>query len=196
MFAERETKRTIILASTSGGSGGDAGAAQLLSGGGELGGAATAGAGSGPLDAAIVLGDLAGTRTRPPLVVPYSDGVGSAPLQLQRTVDAAIAQNVGVDPGAPSTLGQLAHLAFPLSVGEQGALDARGVPAVLVQASGERGPAERRDGERGTPRTVRSRRAERRRRARHGARRGAGDGNRPRAGAQDDARMGAAAARR
>jgi hypothetical protein len=50
-------------------------------------------------------------------------------------------QNVGSDPGAPSTLGQLAHLTFPLSIGEQGALDARGVPAVLVQASGERGPA-------------------------------------------------------
>jgi hypothetical protein len=141
VFAERETKRTIIIASTSGGSGGDAGAAQLLSGGGELGGAATAGAGSAPLDAAIVLGDVAGTRTRPPIVVPYSDGVGSAPLELQRTVDAAITQNVGIDPGAPSTLGQLAHLAFPLSVGEQGALDARGVPAVLVQASGESGPA-------------------------------------------------------
>lgn len=141
VFAARETKRTIILASTSGGSGGDAGAAQLLSGTGELGGAATAGSGSAPLDAAIVLGDVAGTRTRPPFVVPYSDGVGSAPLQLQRTVAAAITQNVGLDPGAPSTLGQLAHLAFPLTVGEQGALDARGVPAVLVQASGERGPS-------------------------------------------------------
>jgi hypothetical protein len=141
VFAARETKRTIILASTSGGSGGDAGAAQLLSGAGELGGAATAGSGSAPLDAAIVLGDVAGTRTRPPFVVPYSDGVGSAPLQLQRTVAAAITQNVGLDPGAPSTLGQLAHLAFPLTVGEQGALDARGVPAVLVQASGERGPS-------------------------------------------------------
>ena len=72
--------------------------------------------------------------------MPYSDGLGSAPLELQRTVAAAITQNVGIDPGAPSTLGQLAHLAFPLSVGEQGALDARGVPAVLVQASGESGP--------------------------------------------------------
>lgn len=141
VFAERETKRTIILASTSGGSGGDAGAAQLLSGDGELGGAAMAGSPGPPLDAAIVLGDLAGKRTRPPIVVPYSDGVGSAPLELQRTVAAAITQNVGIDPGAPSTLGQLAHLAFPLSVGEQGALDARGVPAVLVQASGESGPS-------------------------------------------------------
>jgi peptidase M28-like protein len=141
VFAERETKRTIILASTSGGSGGDVGAAQLLASTSELGGAATGGSASAPLDAAIVLGDVAGTHTRPPLVVPYSNGVGSAPLQLQRTVAAAITQNVGIDPGAPSTLGQLAHLAFPLTVGEQGVLDARGVPAVLVQASGESEPS-------------------------------------------------------
>ncbi len=140
VFAERETKRTVILASTSGGSGGDAGVVHLLSSGGEL-VAAAGGSGSAPLDAAIVLGDVAATRARTPIVVPYSDGVGSAPLELQRTVAAAIMQNVGIDPGAPSALGQLAHLAFPLSIGEQGALDARGVPAVLVQASGERGPS-------------------------------------------------------
>ena len=39
--------------------------------------------------------------------------------------------------------GQLAHLAFPLTVGEQGPLDADGLPAVLVQVSGERGPSSR-----------------------------------------------------
>lgn len=139
VFASRETKRTIVLASTSGGSGGDAGAAQLA---GELAslGAATA-AGQPPIDAAIVLGDLAGTRTRAPLVVPYSDASGAASLELQRTVDAAITQVAGADPGSPSMLGQLAHLAFPLSLGEQGVLNAGGIPAVLVQVSGERGPA-------------------------------------------------------
>jgi hypothetical protein len=134
VFAARETKRTIVLASTSGGSGGDAGAMQLLSDLSRLGV-------HGPFDAAVVLGDLAGTQLRPPLVVPYSDGLGSAPLQLQRTLAGAIAQEAGIDAGAPSALGQLAHLAFPLSVGEQGVLDAAGVPAVLVQLSGERGPA-------------------------------------------------------
>jgi hypothetical protein len=97
------------------------------------------------VDAAIVLGDLAGTRTRPPLVVPFSDGFGSAPLELQETVAGAIAQQVGVDPGAPSALGQLAHLAFPLTVGEQGLLDASGIPSVLVQVSGERGPGTSKD---------------------------------------------------
>jgi Peptidase family M28 len=143
VFATRETRRTIVLVSTSAGSAGAAGAkdfadmsSQLLGGGAE-------GAGHGTLDAAIVLGDLANARARKPFVVPYSDGYGSAPLQLQRTVSDAISHETGSDPGAPSTIGQLAHLALPFTVGEQGPLDAAGIPAVLVQVSGERGPSSR-----------------------------------------------------
>lgn len=129
VFAARETARTIVLVSTSGGSGGAGGAADF----------ATAQGGS--LDAAIVLGDLAAAHVREPLVVPYSDGLGSASLLLQRTVSDAIARETSTQPAAPSLLGQLAHLAFPYTVGEQGPLDQRGAPAVLIQASGERGPA-------------------------------------------------------
>jgi hypothetical protein len=141
VFASRETKRTIVLASTSGGSGGDAGAAQLAGELSSIGAPTTASGGQRPVDAAIVLGDLAGTRTRAPLVVPYSNAPGVASLQLQRTVDGAITQVLGTNPGAPSMLGQLAHLAFPLSLGEEGVLNADGIPAVLVQVSGERGPS-------------------------------------------------------
>ncbi len=133
VFAARETKRTIILVSTSGGSGGNAGAGELTS--------TLASAGiHGPFDAAIVLGDLASHRARRPFVVPYSDTFGSAPLALQRTVEEAIKSEAGWDPGAPSTFGQLAHLMFPMAVGEQGVLGAQGLPSVLVQASSERGP--------------------------------------------------------
>jgi hypothetical protein len=128
VFSTRETRRTIVLVSTSGGSGGDAGAADFVA------------HAHGPFDAAIVLGDLAGAHQRRPFVVPFSDGFGSAPVQLQRTVADAITQEVGSDPGAPSAIGQLAHLAFPFAAGEQGPLDAHGLPAVLVQVSGERGP--------------------------------------------------------
>jgi hypothetical protein len=128
VFAGRETKRTIILVSSSGGSGGDAGAANL------------AAAVRGPIDAAIALGDVAGRPTSKLLVLPYSDGFGSAPLQLQRTVADAITRETGLQPGAPSVIGQLAHLAFPFAVGEQGVLEQHGLPAVLVQVSGERGP--------------------------------------------------------
>jgi hypothetical protein len=129
VFATRATKRSIILVSSSGGSGGDAGAAKLS---GEL---------HGPMDAAIVLGDLAGAHARRPFMVPYSDGYGSASLQLQRTLGDAITHEAGTAPGAPSVLGQLAHLAFPFAVGEQGVLEAHGIPSVLVQVSSERGPS-------------------------------------------------------
>lgn len=130
VFAARETRRAIVLVSTSGGSGGDAGAAYIP------------GALATPVDAAIVLGDLASTRARAPIVVPYSDGYGDAPDELQRTLADALEREAGVGPGAPSALGQLAHLAFPFATGEQGVLNAAGVPAVLVQISGERGPAQ------------------------------------------------------
>jgi hypothetical protein len=129
VFAARETKRTIVLASTSGGSGGAAGAAEF------------AARVRGAFDAAIVLGDLAAKHERAPLVVPYSDGLGAAPLALQRTVSDAIGRETGSAPAAPSLLGQLAHFAFPFTVGEQGQLDRAGLPAVLIQASSERGPA-------------------------------------------------------
>ena len=129
VFASRDTRRTIVLASTSGGSGGDGGVAQLRSELGER------------FDAAIVLGDLAGRVTRRPMVLPFSDGLGSAPLVLARTVEDAIKDQAGFEAGAPSALGQLVHLVFPMSVGEQAVLNDSGVPAVMVQASGERGPS-------------------------------------------------------
>ena len=131
VFAARETRRTIVLVSTSGGSGGDGGAANFAAGS------------RGPLDAAIVLGDLAGTRQSRPFVVPFSDGYGAAPLQLQRTLGDAYAREAGVNPGSPSVAGQLAQLTLPLTVGEQGPLNAAGIPSVLLQVSGERGPSPR-----------------------------------------------------
>jgi hypothetical protein len=134
VFAARETERTIVLVSTSGGSGGAGGAADF---------AADDRSGRAPIDAAIALGDVAGVRERRPFVVPYSDGFGSAPVVLQRTVAGAITQEVGGNAGVPSAIGQLAHLAFPFAVGEQGALNAAGLPSVLVQVSGERGPSVR-----------------------------------------------------
>jgi hypothetical protein len=130
VLATSETHRTIVVVSTSGGSSGNAGAADF---------AAHAG---GPLDAAIVLGDVAGAQARKPFVLSYSDGLGSAPALLVRTLSGAISQDVGVDPGtSPDTLSAFAHLALPLTPGEEGPLLAHGLPAVALQVSGERGPA-------------------------------------------------------
>lgn len=125
----RTLGRTLVLASTSGGTAGLAAAEQL---------AAQPGA---PVDAVLVLGDLAGVRTARPLVVPWSRSTAVAPLVLRRTVESAVRAETGMHPGGPTPAVQLARLAFPLTLGEQGPFDAHGVPAVLLSASGERAPA-------------------------------------------------------
>ena len=131
VFSESETRRTIVLVSTSGGSGGYAGAADFAQ------------HDSQSPDAAIVLGDLAGSVVHKPFVLPFSSKAQIAPEALQRTLDGAISQEVGTDSGAPGLASQLAHLALPLSTGEEAPLNAAATPAVLVQVSGERGPSAR-----------------------------------------------------
>lgn len=128
----RTLDRTLVLVSTSGGTAGVAGAERLAH---EL------GTPDRPVDAVIALGDLAGTQTDRPLVVPWSASSAIAPLELRRTVEAAVAAEVGVRPGGDRPGVQLARLAFPLTLGEQGPFDARGTGAVLLSASGERAPA-------------------------------------------------------
>jgi hypothetical protein len=129
VFADSETRRTIVLVSTSGGSGGYAGAADFAQ------------HDSQQPDATIVLGDLAGSVVHKPFVLPFSSDAKIAPEALQRTLDGAISQDVGTDAGAPTLAGQLAHLALPLATGEEAPLNAADTPAVLVQVSGERGPS-------------------------------------------------------
>ena len=129
VFSQSETRRTIVLVSTSGGSGGYAGASDFAQ------------HGSQSLDAAIVLGDLAGTETHKPFVLPFSSTGAPAPEQLQRTLDGTISQEVGTDPGTLGLFTQLTHLAVPLATGEEAPFNAASVPAVLVQVSGERGPS-------------------------------------------------------
>ncbi len=139
VLAAGETRRTVVLVSTSGGSGGHAGAVDFAAHAGEV----VGGGVGGSIDAALVLGDLGGTSLRTPLVASFSDGPGSAPALLQNTLGAALAQQASVARGgsnAPGTLTQLAHLVFPLPAGEQGPLDAAGLPAVLLGIGGERAP--------------------------------------------------------
>jgi hypothetical protein len=128
LFAGSIFTHTITFVSTSGGTGGDAGAADLIA------------HSTQPIDAVIVLGDLAGAQAHRPFVLPWSDAVGGAPPQLRSTVEGAINGQTGAGSSPPSMASQIAHLAFPLTVGAQGVINAAGVPAVLVQVSGERGP--------------------------------------------------------
>jgi hypothetical protein len=127
LFRGRTVRRTLTFASVSG-AGGAAGVRDLV---GRL---------TGPTDAAIVLGDIASTDVRPPVVVPWSEKGGTAPVRLRRTVESAVREEAEIDPAFPRALTQLVRLAVPLSLTPQGALGAEGFSAVTVQASGERGP--------------------------------------------------------
>jgi hypothetical protein len=129
VFSTSETRRGIVLVSTSGGSGGNAGARDFASHAAQWIGS--------PIDAAIVIGDLGGPAVAKPFLGSLADAPGSAPELLQRTVSQAVRQQAGVAAGVPTLLDRLAQLSFPLVGGEQAPLDARGLPAVLLQTGGE-----------------------------------------------------------
>lgn len=129
VFADGRLSRTTTLVSTSGGSGGNAGAAQAVK---EL---------PGPIGAVLVIGDMAGATVRTPMVVATSGTRGQAPLQLQRTVSAAVRAEAGMDAGILGPGQQFVRMALPFSPGEQGTLLRDGLPAVTLQVSGEQGPA-------------------------------------------------------
>lgn len=120
--------RTLVLASTSG-SDGAAGAQNLAS------------ALPGPVDAVVVLGDLAAARPSQPVVAPWSDGQAVAPTALRATVAAALKAQTGLTPAQPGLGGQLARLSFPMSGTEQAPFVSGGHPAVLLSLSGELGAA-------------------------------------------------------
>ena len=122
-------RRTVTFVSTSGGSGGAAGARDLVH---RLSG--------NPIDAVLVLGDLGSRPPRKPVVTAWSDGSQIGPLRLQRTIADAVRQEAATSAGGPGIVTQWTRLAFPGTVGEQGPLVGGGLPAALLSSSGERPP--------------------------------------------------------
>lgn len=127
VLAGQTQHRSVYLISTSG-SAGAAGAAQL---------ARTL---PSPVDAVIVLGDLAGSRAHSPVVVPWSNSQAVTSTMLRNTLGAAVAAQAGLPGGGEGLGGQLAHLAFPLSVTDQGPFGAAGYPAALISLASARPP--------------------------------------------------------
>jgi hypothetical protein len=128
IFEGQALTKTLVLVSTSGGSGGATGAREW------------ARHVEGQVDAVVALGDLASRRARGPLVVPWSSGPQIAPLELRRTVTRALALEAERRAQEPRLPAQVARLAFPLTPGEQGVVNAEHLPAVLLSVTGERGP--------------------------------------------------------
>jgi hypothetical protein len=128
LLSGQTQQHTVVLASTSG-LFGSAAAARLAA---RL---------PKPIDAVIALGDLAGTATHQPVVVPWADDELVAPPLLRNTVAAALQRQAGLAVRGAGLGGQIAHLAFPLAPSEQAPFEAHGDPAVLISLSGDRLPA-------------------------------------------------------
>src|SRR5215212_68306 len=128
VYSGRALRRTLVLVSTSGGSGGDAGAREFARHPG------------GPVDGVIVLGDMAGRTLGSPHVVPWSNTEGVASLELQRTVSRALRLEAELPERGASAPAQWMRLGLPLTAGEQGEVVPERTAAVLLSASGERGP--------------------------------------------------------
>jgi hypothetical protein len=120
--------RSVVLASTSG-SQGTAGAIRL---------AATL---AGPVDAVLVLGDVASAHVQQPVILPWSTRQAVAPTGLRNTVASALAAQTSLNNGFTGLGGQFAHLAFPFTLGQQAPFGAHGIPAVELSLSGEQGPS-------------------------------------------------------
>jgi len=118
--------RSVTLVSTSGqiGTAGVMRLAQSLSG--------------QPVDAVIVLGDLASAAVRNPVVVPWSDTDLLAPPLLTRTLSGYVASETGIAGQSGGLAGQVARLGFPFATTEQAPFAGNGIPAVLLSLSGDR----------------------------------------------------------
>lgn len=117
-------QRTVVLASVSG-SEGTAGIRRLAS------------ALPTPIDAVVVLGDLAAAHHSQPIVIPWTTTTELAPPALVDTVSRALAGQHAGHAANPGTLAQLAHLAFPLTTAGHTPFARLGIPAVTLSDSGE-----------------------------------------------------------
>jgi Peptidase family M28 len=119
--------RTLVFVSTDGGDAGGVGAQRF----------ADHHPGSGKVEAALVLDDVAATRAERPFVIPWSDDGRRASLQLQRTTETALARELGAGTGSVGAFGQFVQQAWPVTLREQGPLLAAGMNAVTLTARGD-----------------------------------------------------------
>ena len=130
IYRRRDLRKTLVLVSTSGATTGFAGARPWAR-------EAADAQGASPVEAVIVLGDMAGKRNRKPWVVPWTTNGDSAPLALQRTVESALRAEVAPNPGGAHASGQWVRRALPLTLAAQGVVSETGLPAVAMGTTGE-----------------------------------------------------------
>ncbi|OLE36651.1 MAG: hypothetical protein AUG48_06685 [Actinobacteria bacterium 13_1_20CM_3_68_9] len=123
----RHTK-TLVFVSTDGGSDGSAGAREFAKRFGQR----------DLIDGAVVLWQPGSAIPRQPSLLDASDGSQSPSAQLVRTAEQTLSEQTGRKPQLEGLFGELARLALPSGLGEQGALIANGIDAVGLSSAGAR----------------------------------------------------------
>lgn len=126
----RSAEKTLVLASVDGSTLGDAGARRF---------AATA-PDRDRIEAVIVLSNVASSVSHGPLVIAWSTDDRRGSIGLQRTAVASVREELGATLSEEGALGQFVRLAYPLGLGAQGPLLARGIEALRISGSGELAP--------------------------------------------------------
>ncbi len=129
-FANVTHHKTLEFVSTDGGSNGGSGAEQF----------ARNFPGASRIDAAIVLDAPGAEKIQRPLVRPWSASQNSTSIQLVRSAESAISDQVQQSAGIEGTFGHLVRLAIPSGIGEPAVLIADGLDAVGITATGDRLP--------------------------------------------------------
>jgi hypothetical protein len=130
VFEGRASQRTLVLASVDGSQLGDAGARRF----------AEKIANRDNIEAVIVLSNLGASRSRGPLIIGWSNGVGRGNVGVERTVAASLREEVDSLPHQEGAFAQFARLTFPIAPGAQGVLLDDGIDAVRIGGSGELRP--------------------------------------------------------
>ncbi|MBA3301914.1 MAG: M28 family peptidase, partial [Thermoleophilaceae bacterium] len=130
VFKGRASRRTIVLVSTDGGTLGDAGALRF----------ARTAPDRDQIEAVVAISDLGARRAEGPLTVQWSNDSRRGSIGLGRTVNSSLRQELDDFAGDPGPLAQMARLAFPIGIGDQGVLLEDGLQAVRISGSGELPP--------------------------------------------------------
>lgn len=139
--------RTIVLASTDGGSDGERGVQELIDGLPS----------TDSIDSAIVISQPGAHDPKPPFVISSGTGPESPSTQLVQTARSIASTAFGQKDPAPGPWIGLARLAVPVGLGEQAALRDKGIEAIAISSAGERQlPADSKDAETASTDTLES----------------------------------------
>ncbi len=130
VFEGRPTEKTLVLASVDGAAMGEAGATRLADRMGD----------PGLIDGVLVMTDLGAKHRSGGVIAPWSNGSERTGIALQRTAADSLRQELPDPAGSTSVSGQLARLALPVGIGEQGVFLEAGYDSIRISGSGELPP--------------------------------------------------------